>query len=87
MAPEIHDGKPYNDKADIWALGCVIYELVTLKRPFSCSGSILRGDYDPGPLHKRMDPVPKVIPLIERMLKIRPDGRPSAARILMGNIN
>eukprot|EP01116_Phalansterium_solitarium_P010937 TRINITY_DN2653_c0_g1_i2.p1 TRINITY_DN2653_c0_g1~~TRINITY_DN2653_c0_g1_i2.p1 ORF type:complete len:334 (-),score=99.93 TRINITY_DN2653_c0_g1_i2:105-1106(-) len=31
MAPEILSNKEYNQKADIWSLGCVIYELVTGK--------------------------------------------------------
>ena len=30
MAPEIINGEKYNNKVDIWALGCVIYELCTL---------------------------------------------------------
>ena len=27
MAPELISGEKYNNKIDIWALGCVIYEL------------------------------------------------------------
>ena len=68
-------------------MGCVLYELATLRMPFSCSGSIIRADYDPQLLFKRAEPIPKVIPIIEKMLKKNPDGRPSAERILMGNIN
>ena len=30
MAPEIIKGEKYNNKIDIWALGCIIYELCTL---------------------------------------------------------
>ena len=33
-APEILEKKPYNKKVDIWALGCIIYELCTLKKCF-----------------------------------------------------
>jgi serine/threonine protein kinase len=29
LSPEIVEGKPYNSKADIWSLGCLIYELAT----------------------------------------------------------
>ena len=31
MAPEIIKGEEYNKKVDIWAFGCIIYELLTLK--------------------------------------------------------
>ena len=30
MAPEVIKGEKYNNKVDIWALGCIIYELFTL---------------------------------------------------------
>ena len=34
LSPEMCEEKPYNDKSDIWALGCVLYELCTFKHPF-----------------------------------------------------
>ena len=34
MAPEIIKGEKYNNKVDIWALGCIIYELCTLNYCF-----------------------------------------------------
>jgi len=37
MSPEIFKNKPYSHKADIWALGCVLYEMVTLKHAFDGS--------------------------------------------------
>ena len=33
-APEVCEGKPYSTKADLWSLGCTIYELITLRKPF-----------------------------------------------------
>ncbi len=30
--------QPYNQKTDIWALGCILYEIVTLKRAFDSEG-------------------------------------------------
>jgi NIMA (never in mitosis gene a)-related kinase 1/4/5 len=33
-SPEVWMDKPYDYKSDVWSLGCVIYEMVTLKPPF-----------------------------------------------------
>jgi len=35
MAPEACESKPYTSKSDVWALGCIMYELCTLKKPFA----------------------------------------------------
>ena len=34
MPPEVCLGKPYDHKADVWAVGVILYELITLKKPF-----------------------------------------------------
>ena len=35
FAPEMDDGNKYNNKIDIYALGCIIYELLTLKKYYN----------------------------------------------------
>ena len=37
MAPELIEEKPYDHTADIWSLGCIIYELLVGVPPFSTS--------------------------------------------------
>ncbi|CAM9781870.1 unnamed protein product [Choristocarpus tenellus] len=34
MSPEIFKNHPYNHKSDVWAMGCMLYELLTLKHAF-----------------------------------------------------
>lgn len=31
QSPEMHLGKPYGQKTDIWSAGCILFELITLK--------------------------------------------------------
>lgn len=55
LSPELCEEKPYNNKSDIWSLGCVLYELCTLKHPFEAQNQgalilkILRGKFNPIP--------------------------------------
>lgn len=35
MSPELFSNKPYNHKSDVWALGCCVYEMATLKHAFN----------------------------------------------------
>ncbi len=37
MSPEQINGVSYDEKSDIWALGCIIYEMCELKPPFMAS--------------------------------------------------
>jgi serine/threonine protein kinase len=34
---QVVHGKPYDNKSDIWALGCVLYEMCALCKPFDAS--------------------------------------------------
>ena len=34
MAPEIWENKKYNQKSDIWSLGCILYQMMTLSQAF-----------------------------------------------------
>lgn len=37
LSPEMAEEKPYNEKSDVWALGCVLYEMCTHRHPFEAS--------------------------------------------------
>jgi len=55
LSPELWEEKAYDHKSDIWSLGCVLYELCTLKHPFTGMNQaglilrIVRGKYEPIP--------------------------------------
>lgn len=36
-APEVLRGETYTHQSDVWALGCVVYEMMALRPPFSAT--------------------------------------------------
>ncbi len=84
MSPELFSNKPYNHKSDVWALGCCVYEMATLKHAFNAKDmnslvyKILRGKM---PLMPKIYS-PELVNLIKAMLNQNPDKRPSVNRIL-----
>lgn len=56
MPPEVCRGEKYDSKADVWAMGVIIYELVTLKKPFD--GDNLSGLFEKIK-SKDLEPIPE----------------------------
>ncbi|KAM6180393.1 serine/threonine-protein kinase Nek5 [Erethizon dorsatum] len=84
LSPEICQNQPYDHKTDIWSLGCVLYELCTLKHPFEGRN-----------LHQlalricqaRVAPIPPGFSrdlrrLVPQLLQASPRDRPSVGSIL-----
>ncbi|XP_077139444.1 uncharacterized protein LOC143804836 isoform X1 [Ranitomeya variabilis] len=84
LSPELCQDIPYSSKSDIWALGCLLYEMCALKPAFDATNlislfyKIVKCDYPPLPdcysaeLHS----------LVETILDKCPESRPSANGIL-----
>ncbi len=60
-SPEVWKDQPYDWRSDIWSLGCVIYEMLSLKPPFRAEGmqglyrKVLKGVYPKLPSHYSYD--------------------------------
>lgn len=40
MSPELIEEQRYDERSDIWAAGCVLYEMLALRAPFEASNQI-----------------------------------------------
>ena len=87
-APEVWSEKPYGLKSDIWSLGCVLYEIVSLKCPFSSNNmvelynKVLIGKFSRIPKKFSSD----LICIIEHMIRFEEDKRLSCDQILQCDI-
>jgi serine/threonine protein kinase len=84
MAPEQAAGRPVDARADLFSLGCVLYELATGQRAFSGPDTLavlsaLANFSPPPPADVRLDVPPALSALIVRLLSKRPEERPQTA--------
>jgi serine/threonine protein kinase len=83
LAPEMWMQCRYGKKADIWACGIVLYELLTSKRPFQGANmpalkeKVLAGTFEIPPNVSR-----EMAELLVSMLQQRPEKRPTAKQVL-----
>ena len=83
-SPEVWGGKPYGLKSDIWSLGCILYQMATLKMPFQ--GNNFKEVYH-NVSKCKYQPLPKIYSneldlIISKLLQIDPEKRPNCQQIL-----
>ena len=80
-SPEVWKDQPYDMKSDIWSLGCVLYEMITLKPPFRASDmqglykKVLKGIYPRIPAGYSQD----LAATVKRLLQVSPQLRPNCS--------
>ncbi|CAM4613187.1 unnamed protein product [Leuciscus chuanchicus] len=84
LSPELCQDVPYSIKSDIWAVGCLLYELCALRPAFEAKNllslfyKIMKGEYIKVPERYSED----IHTLIGKMLSVVPENRPSTSSIL-----
>lgn len=84
MSPEVCRSEPYSWKSDVWALGCVLYEMCMLKHAFESSSlmglvyKIVSDNYEPIPSFYSQE----LNDLLRQLLDKQADKRPSVEGLL-----
>ncbi|XP_048580078.1 serine/threonine-protein kinase Nek10 isoform X2 [Nematostella vectensis] len=85
--PEVVQSQPYGEKADVWAAGCILYQMATLQPPFYSSNmlalatKIVEASYAPIPSGLYSD---KVAETVHRCLQAKPEDRPDIVQVAGG---
>ena len=84
LAPELVKQKPYDFKIDVWAMGCVAYQMCSLKAPFAGENLISLG-YNI--VHNQPQSIPSsyssdLSSLVNKLLEKNPIKRPSSSEVL-----
>ena len=84
-SPEIWSEKPYDNKVDIWSVGCTIYEMCCLTTPFKgtslikLSQNIIKGIFKPISNNFYTD---DLINIVNKMIVVNPNKRLSCNQLL-----
>ena len=83
-SPEVWKDKPYDHKSDVWSLGCVLYEMITLRPPFRAKdmeglfNKVCKGQYSRIPDRFSED----LFKIVQYLLQVNSIQRPSCEQIL-----
>nr|CAB3264284.1 serine/threonine-protein kinase Nek10 [Phallusia mammillata] len=85
LCPEMVKNEPYNEKADIWALGCILYQMAMLDPPFlgnnilSIANKIVAGSF---PAVKQTDEYSELVQqTVSSCLTVKPVDRPDIVAV------
>ncbi|KAL3139701.1 hypothetical protein ABBQ38_004011 [Trebouxia sp. C0009 RCD-2024] len=89
MPPELWQNKKYTFTSDLWALGCLLYELMTYRVPFEARSmaelrtKVMAGRFKPiTPGKYSAD----LINLMGQLLQVNPQRRPEVSKILASSV-